>query len=302
MEPKRLAGIDIGSNSVRLLITDVIDYKGNIFFKKEHFFRIPLRLGEDTFSSGFISEEKKESLTILMESFVGIMHVCGVTQWRICATSAVREASNAAEVVDYITARTGLSIDIIDHKAESHFIVLNNQGQEHEKDRAYLFVDVGGGSTDMSLYYQDTEVASDSFKLGTIRPMSLDRNNQEWDRIKLWINTNCSQFPKLTLIGSGGNINKINSLLRRCGKIKREELVSFYRKLKEIPLEERAIRYNMNLNRAGVIMPAIQIYLRIMKMARTLAIETPIIGLADGIIRDLYYNSVAQTKKQITKS
>lgn len=296
MEPKRLAGIDIGSNSVRLLITDIIDYKGNVFFKKEHFFRIPLRLGEDTFSMGFISEEKIENLAILMESFVGIMNVCGVSQWRICATSAIREASNGLEVVNYISNRTALDIEIIDHKAESHFIVLNNQGQEQEKDRAYLFVDVGGGSTDMSLYYQNTEVASDSFRLGTIRPMSLDRNNEEWDRIKLWINTNCNQFHKLTLIGSGGNINKINSLLRRCGKIKREELVSFYRKLKEISLEERAIRYNMNLNRAAVIMPAIQIYLRIMKMARTLAIETPIIGLADGIVRDLYYNSLDHSK------
>lgn len=292
MEPTRLAGIDIGSNSVRLLITDVIDYKGETFFKKEYFFRIPLQLGEDTFSTGSISDEKKESLATLIESYKGIMTVCGVNEWRICATSAVREASNATEVIKYINQRTGLDVDIIDHKAESYYIVLNNQGRQQEKGCAYLFVDVGGGSTDVSLYYEDQEIASDSFRLGTIRPMSLNRSNQEWDRIKLWLNTNCTPFPKLTLIGSGGNINKINSLLRKCGKVKREELVSFYRKLKDIPLEERAIRYNMNLNRATVIMPAIQIYLQIMKMARILTIETPVIGVSDGIIRDLYYKSL----------
>lgn len=291
METKRLAGIDIGSNSVRLLITDVIEYKGETFFKKEHFFRIPLKLGEDTFSKGYISEEKKESLAILIDSFKGIMKVCGVDIWRACATSAIREASNASEITDYIYKRTEINIDIIDHKAESYFIVLNNQGQQYEKDRAYLFVDVGGGSTDMSLFYQDKEIASDSFRLGTIRPFSLERNNSEWDRIKLWIDTNTTSFSKLTLIGSGGNINKVNSLLRRCGKIKREELISFYRKLKEIPLEERAIKYNMNLNRADVILPAIQIYLRIMKMARILTVETPVIGVSDGIIKDLYLKS-----------
>lgn len=294
MKTKRFAGIDIGSNSVRLLITDIINYNGSPIFKKEHYFRIPLKLGEDTFSTGSINDEKKKNLAILMECFKGIMTVCGVEQWRACATSAIREASNVSEVIDYIYNQTGMQIDVIDAKEEAHFIVLNNQALQYEQDQAYLFVDVGGGSVDLVLYYREKEVASDSFRLGTIRPSSLERENPEWERLKLWIETYSSSFPRFHLIGSGGNINRVDSVLRRCGKIKREELVSFHRKLKDMTIEERAIKYNLNLNRADVIIPAIQIYLRIMKMAKALIIETPIIGVSDGIIKDLYFKNIAQ--------
>lgn len=290
MENKRLAAIDIGSNSVRLLITDVIDYKGNTFFKKDIFIRIPLKLGEDTFTNGYISELKAEKLATLLLSFKGIIEINDVDCWRVCATSAIREAGNMKEVVDSVYLKTGVEIEVINTIEEARFILINSVEQNMDDDRAYLFTDVGGGSTDLILFYQKKEIATESFRIGTLRtPEFIDGKEQgEWLNMKNWIYQHCREFPKVSLVGSGGNINKIDSLLRRCGRIRREELVSFARILRGMSIEERIVKYNMNSNRANVILPAMHIYLKIMKMARALTVETPIIGVADGIIKDLY--------------
>lgn len=290
MNNKRLAAIDIGSNSVRLLITDVIDYKGSPFFKKDIFIRIPLKLGEDTFTNGYIGEVKLDKLAILLQSFKGIISINDVDDWRICATSAIREATNMEEVVDTVFSKTGIEIDVINTVEEARFIIINSIEQNMDDDRAYLFADVGGGSTDLILFYQKKEIAMESFRIGTLRlsDVSEGKEQGEWLRMKNWIYQYCREFTKISLIGSGGNINKIDSLLRRCGRIRREELVSFARTLKGMTIEERVVKYNMNTNRANVILPAISIYLKIMKMARALTVETPIIGVSDGIIKDLY--------------
>jgi exopolyphosphatase/guanosine-5'-triphosphate,3'-diphosphate pyrophosphatase len=294
MNNKRLAAIDIGSNSVRLLITDVIDYKGSPFFKKDIFIRIPLKLGEDTFTNGYIGEVKLDKLATLLMSFKGIIDINDVDDWRICATSAIREASNMVEVVNTVFSKTGIEIDVINTIEEARFIIINSIEQNMDDDRAYLFADVGGGSTDLILFYQKKEIAMESFRIGTLRlsDVSEGKEQGEWLRMKNWIYQYCREFTKISLIGSGGNINKIDSLLRRCGRIRREELVSFARTLKGMTIEERVIKYNMNTNRANVILPAISIYLKIMKMARALTVETPIIGVSDGIIKDLYLRKV----------
>lgn len=306
MNNKRLAAIDIGSNSVRLLITDVIDYKGSPFFKKDIFIRIPLKLGEDTFANGYVGEVKLDKLAILLHSFKGIISINDVDDWRVCATSAIREASNVEEVVDSIFSKTGIEIDVINTVEEARFIIINSVEQNMDDDRAYLFTDVGGGSTDLILFYQKKEIAIESFRIGTLRlsDVSDGKEQGEWLRMKNWIYQYCREFTKISLIGSGGNINKIDSLLRRCGRIRREELVSFARTLKGMTIEERVIKYNMNTNRANVILPAISIYLKIMKMARALTVETPIIGVSDGIIKDLYLRKVEapNTKNRISQT
>ncbi|GAB6007772.1 Ppx/GppA phosphatase family protein [Dysgonomonas reticulitermitis] len=306
MNNKRLAAIDIGSNSVRLLITDVIDYKGSPFFKKDIFIRIPLKLGEDTFTNGCVGEVKLDKLATLLHSFKGIISINDVDDWRVCATSAIREASNVEEVVDSVFSKTGIEIDVINTVEEARFIIINSVEQNMDDDRAYLFTDVGGGSTDLILFYRKKEIAIESFRVGTLRlsDVSDGKEQGEWLRMKNWIYQYCREFTKISLIGSGGNINKIDSLLRRCGRIRREELVSFARTLKGMTIEERVIKYNMNTNRANVILPAISIYLKIMKMARALTVETPIIGVSDGIIKDLYLRKVeaSNTKNRISQA
>lgn len=288
MDTKRFGAIDIGSNSVRLLITDVIDYKGKPYFKKNQLIRIPLKLGEDTFSTGFIGDQKKEKLMVLMQSLQGLISVNDVEVWRACATSAIREAENATEVLNYVENKTGVHIEIIDPIEEAHYIRLNNMDEYLDEDRAYIFTDVGGGSTELILFYKNEQIATGSFRLGTLRTLTPELEQKEWDAMKDWMEENCKDFPKVSLIGSGGNINKLDSLLRRCGRIKREELIAYYRKLRSMSYEERVINLKVSLDRAEVIMPAIHIYLKIMKLSRALVIETPIIGVADGIIKDLY--------------
>lgn len=288
MKTKRLGAIDIGSSSVRLLISDVIDYNNEPYFKKDIMVRIPLKLGEDTFSRGFISEVKKEKLALLLTSFQGILEVNDVDRWKVCATSALREASNRWDVANYVFTKTGIEIHVIDTKEEARYILLNNLGCDLDDGKAYLFTDVGGGSTDLVLFYQMQEIANESFKLGTIRTLDKATELAEWERLRNWVNQHCRSLSKIVMVGSGGNINKVDSLLRRKGRIKREELISFCNKVRSMSVEERVVNYNMNLNRATEIIPAIQIYLKVMKAAKALAVETPIIGVSDGIIRDLY--------------
>lgn len=290
MNTIRLGAIDIGSNSVRLLITDVIEYKDKSYFKKEQLIRTPLKLGEDTFAMGYVSDGKREKLTLLLEALHTLMVVNDVKLWRICATSALREAANSKSVTEYIEARTGLKIEIIDAKEEARYIMINGISKELDNETAYLFTDVGGGSTDLILCHHDKEIASISFRLGTIRQLSEEEEKLEWEKVTLWIHEHCKEFAKISMIGSGGNINKLDSLLRRCGRIRREELISFARRFRKMDSEERIIKYNINSNRAEVILPAINIYLRIMKLAKSLVIETPIIGVSDGIIKDMYAN------------
>lgn len=294
MNIRRLGAIDIGSNSVRLLITDVLDYNGQAVFKKDSLIRIPLKLGEDTFSTGYISPRKKEKLAILMQSFHGLIRVNDVELWRACATSALREAANASEVLEYVISKSEVDIDIIDNKEEARFIQTNSIDEYLEEDRAYIYTDVGGGSTELVIFHKNKEIASEAFRLGTIRNLSKEEERREWQRMKDWFMEYGRDFVKVSLIGSGGNINKLDSLLRRCGRIRREELVSFAAKLKKMSYEERLLKFKLNLNRAEVILPAIDIYLKVMKLARALVIETPIIGVADGIIKDLYMTNFHQ--------
>lgn len=288
MKTIRLGAIDIGSGSVRLLICDVFDAGGQPFFKKNTMIRTPLLLGEDTFSTGFISNIKKEKLALLLASYKSLLEVYDVERWRVCATSALREASNKSEIIDYVFSESGIDIHVIDTEEESRYLLLNYAEQPIDNTRACLFADIGGGSTQLVLYYQGRKIAFESFRLGTIRCQTVTSENEEWIRLRQWIKDHTHSFAKMLLIGSGGNINKVDSLLRRKGRVKREELIAFLNKIRTMSVEERVMNYNMNINRATEIIPAIQIYLKVMKAAKVLAVETPIIGVSDGIIRDLY--------------
>lgn len=293
MKISRLGAIDIGSNSVKLLISDVIDNNGKITYKASSFTRVPLLLGEDTFSLGYVSEKKIAKLSQLIKTFTSLMQIGDVEDWRICATSALREAANVAEITDYIQNDSGQSIHIISTSEEARLIGLNLEKGEFEDNKIYVVADVGGGCTEITIFEKDQQPIYNSFNLGTIR--SLERNEEiaEWKRLEEWLLEGWSSIVKngyrsLTLMGSGGNINKLNSIFGKRGRIKKHDLNRYYNRIKEMNYDELILNANMGLNRAVVILPAIRIYLHLMKLLKREEIEIPVIGLVDGIIRDLY--------------
>lgn len=288
MKIKRLGAIDIGSNSVKLLISDVIDSNGKISYKTSSFTRVPLLLGEDTFSLGYVSEERIIKLSQLIKTFISLMQINEVESWKICATSALREANNAEQIVDYIQNDTGQYINILPTAEEARLIGLNIDNVKFGDNRIFVIADVGGGCTEITILKKGYSPVYNSFNLGTIR--SLERKDEltEWNRFEEWISTVRNGYKELTLIGSGGNINKLNSIFRKRGKIKKHDLKRYYTHLKEMNYEGIILDSDIGLNRAVVIMPAIRIYLHLMKILKREEIEIPVIGLADGIIIDLY--------------
>lgn len=284
----RLGAIDIGSNSVKLLICDMINYKGRIINKKFAHTRMPLRLGDDTFLSGYISEEKKEKLAQLIQMFKSFLEITETESYRICATSALREALNRQDIVDHIYATVGVEIEIISPSDEANFLFLNDTDEGYKPEILYIIVDVGGGSTEIVFSQEYKLIETGSFRLGTIRQLSREEEMKEWGKLKDWLEEKREGLFDICLIGSGGNINKINSLFNNRGKIKRLDLKNYYRKLKNMDYEERVVKSNFGLNRAEVILPAINIYLNIMKILKIETIQIPVIGIADGIVKDIY--------------
>lgn len=286
----KFAAIDIGSNAVRLLLCNVYESGVEPVFKKAELVRMPIRLGEDAFRYRKISDEKIEQLAKSMKAFKLLMEVFGAIDYRACATAAMREASNSKEVVDYVKQYSGIEIEVIDGRTEAQIIYSNHIAEHLEHDKSYLYIDVGGGSTELTVFAENHIVASQSFNLGTIRLLHDQVSKETWNVVKEWVSVNTKDFQPLTAIGSGGNINKIFKMADRKEHkpLSYDKIKDIYDYLKQFTLEERILQLGLNPDRADVIMPATKIFLTVMKTAEIDKIIVPQIGLSDGIVHLLY--------------
>lgn len=285
----KFAAIDIGSNAIRLLFCNVYDDDGKVTLKKAELIRVPLRLGEDSFITGKISEDKTEKLIDAMKAFKRLIKVNEVVDYRACATSAMRDAQNGKEVIERVRKEAGIHIEIIDGKTEADILYANHI-QERDKDYSYLYIDIGGGSTELTLFSKGRIIASQSFNIGTIRMLHDQIDKAYWTSFKNWIEETTKGFTPLIGIGSGGNINK---LFKMSGKkpnkmISTDKLKNLYALLESYTYEERVKILGLNPDRADVIIPASKIVLTILKKAGIENTIVPQTGLADGIIHQLY--------------
>ncbi len=288
---EKYGAIDIGSNAVRLLINSVHEEEGKkTRFKKTSLVRVPIRLGADVFITKRVSEENIVRMVDTMKAYQLLMKTHKVVRYKACATSAMREAENGKELVTLIAEKTGIHIEIIDGKDEAAIIAMTDLHELINTDATYLYVDVGGGSTEFTLYHNAETVASRSFKLGTVRLLNNLVSNQIWREVEEWIKEKTKSFPNLSLIGSGGNINNIfkNSGTRAGKPLSFLYLSSYYQLLNSLTYEERIWQLNLNQDRSDVIIPATRIYLSAMKWSNAQEIYVPKIGLSDGIIKSLY--------------
>jgi exopolyphosphatase/guanosine-5'-triphosphate,3'-diphosphate pyrophosphatase len=285
------AAIDIGSNAGRLLFSSVVDVNGIPKAEKASLIRIPLRLGFDVFANGYISEEKIIDLINTLKAFKLLIDVYKPVAYRACATSAMRDALNRYDIINRIKSEVGIDLEVIDGIKEAKFITANNEAFTNEKIPYMMFIDVGGGSTEISLLHNNNLIDSESFNIGTIRLLNNGVTEAEWNRMSYWLEQYKPIYSKLHLVGSGGNINKIKKLY---GSLT-DEFVSFerikhaYKDLRKISVEERIISLNLRPDRADVIVPAAEIFLYIQKVIKIDKIFIPRIGLADGIIYSLYH-------------
>ena len=291
----KYAAIDIGSNAIRLLITTIVEELGKTTqFKKTSLVRIPIRLGEDVFTNGCISSSNITRMQDTMNAFKLLMKTHGVKVYKACATSAMREAVNSEEILNTIRASSGIDIEVIDGQLEAILIASTNLKEYIQPGKTYLFVDVGGGSTEFSIINDELTVASKSFKIGTIRLLRGFVSQDRWIELEQWIKKNTSNYEKIKVIGSGGNINKIFKISRKSfGKpLTYFYLSSYYQNLKSYTYDERISKLGLNQDRADVIVPALQIYLSSMKWSKAKHIYVPKIGLSVGIIKSMFYNKV----------
>lgn len=291
MRIHKIGAIDIGSNSIRLLITNVIPDRKTTLFKKSSMTRLPVRLGSDVFTKGKISKKNRLRLKEAMMAYKHIMNVHGVEAFRACATSAMREASNGPRIVEEIFEETGIQIEVIDGKEEARLIFNSNLLDSIQPDEtSFLYIDVGGGSTELTLFHQDNILASKSFELGTIRLLNKLDQKESWLEFKDWIMENTREVPDLAAVGSGGNINKTFKMSgkRQGSPLDLDYLETTRDFLAKFTMEERVKRLGLNLDRADVIIPALRIFIEAMKAARADKIYVPKIGVSDGIVRDLY--------------
>lgn len=287
----KLAAIDIGTNACRLLISEVIPVEGGATkFNKLNLVRIPLRLGFDVFETGEISKEKRGMLFQSMKAYSHIMNAYGVTKHIAVATSAMRDAKNRKEIVQKVFLETGINIQIISGDFEASLIYESHIAEKLDQDSNYLYIDVGGGSTELTLISKGELRFKESFNIGTIRLLKNQVSEADWDYMKQKIKDTTKDFSKLIAIGTGGNINKVFSLSKRKdGKtLDLELLKAYYKEFSSCSLEERIQMYQLREDRADVIVPALLIYTQIMKWASINEILVPKIGLVDGLIQHLY--------------
>lgn len=287
------AAIDIGSNAVRLLIKHVEeDINGVPHFSKVLLLRVPLRLGFDVFAMGKISEKKEKDMIRLMKSYRHLMKIYDVDNYRACATSAMRDAENGMHIIKRIRKKTDIPIEIIDGQEEAKMIYNNHIEQMEDRKGNYMYVDVGGGSTEINLLSQGELVCSRSYNIGTVRILNQAVKESEWNRLRTDMAKLALSYPQTNLIGSGGNINKLYRLAEKKDKKQLRMTVTTLRQLHEslkgLSVEERMTQFNLKPDRADVIVPAGEIFLTIADLMQATYIYVPVIGLSDGIIDSLY--------------
>lgn len=283
------AAIDIGSNAMRLLFCRVYETHGKPHFSKEELIRLPIRLGEDVFTHNRISDKKTDKLVTAMRGFHELIKVYEVDGFRAVATSAMRDASNSNEIIERIKKEAGISVEIIDGKLEAALVFSNHIEEMLNPRHAYLYIDVGGGSTELTLYYDHKVVATKSFNVGTVRMLLNKVEKETWEEMKTWVKKNTYGIHPLHAIGSGGNINKIFKMTKKENKnLSYNKLKGIHDMLCSYTYEERVEVLGLKPDRADVIIPAAKIFLTMMKHADIEDIFVPQIGLSDGIVHDLY--------------
>lgn len=285
----RYAAIDVGSNAVRLLIADINQEGKEITYKKNTFIRVPLRLGDDAFLDKKIGERKADELVKTMSAFKLLMDVYKVSDYMACATSAMREAENGAEITKRIMQEGNLNLQIVEGQTEANIIYSTHIAESLELDKNYLYIDVGGGSTELSIFTKGKVEVSRSFSIGTVRMLDNADTQEEWDEMHKWIKANTRIYKNLIGIGTGGNINKLFRMSdqKDGSPLSFSKLNDMYLNLRSYSLKERISLMKLNPDRADVIVPASEIYLSVMKWASVKQIYVPRVGMADGIIQVL---------------
>lgn len=292
---KKYAAIDIGSNAMRLLVTNIVEQKGQpTQFNKSSLVRVPIRLGQDAFTVGEISDENIQRMVDAMKAFSLLMKVHKVEKYKACATSAMREAYNGNDIVSLIKKKTDIKIDIIDGRKEAAIISSSDLKQFINSDKTYLYVDVGGGSTEFSIFSEGKIVTSKSFKNGTVRLLNNMVSEIVWVEIEKWIKNAVAPYEEITLIGSGGNINKLFKLSEKhqSKPLSYMYLNAQFQKFNSMTYEQRITELGLNPDRADVIIPATRIYLNAMKWSGARQIYVPKIGLSDGIVKAMYFGKL----------
>jgi len=284
------AVIDIGSNAARLLFANAYGDIDNIRIEKATLIRIPLRLGKDVFNIGKISKEKEKAFIKTMKAFKLLIDVYKPSSTWACATAAMREASNSDKIVSKIYKETGISLEVISGAEEASIIRNTNRIVFNNPKRLTLFIDVGGGSTEISAQKNGELIKLKSFKVGTIRLLNNEYKKNIWEEINEWLDELKDDFDEMNVVGSGGNINKINKLFGEKGSIflSLENIENAYKTLSVLSIEERKEKFRLRQDRADVIVPAAKIYLKLMDLIKAKHIAVPKIGLADGMVHELY--------------
>lgn len=285
----RYAAIDVGSNAVRLLIANIIENNGSISFKKNTLVRVPVRLGDDAFLNKHISDKKADALVKTMQAFKNLMDVFNVTDYMACATSAMREAENGQAVVERIRTEAGIDLQIVHGQSEAEIIYASHAEINIDKDKNYLYIDVGGGSTELSLFSRGELLASQSFNLGTIRILDNQDKEETWNEMKDFIREHTRHHKNIFGIGTGGNINKLYKLSNEKdgAPLTYVKLKGLYNYLDSFSMKERINVLGLNQDRADVIIPACEIYLTVLKCANIKSMYVPTVGMVDGIVQTL---------------
>ncbi len=291
---QKYAAIDIGSNAVRLLLAGVFETEHGPYFKKTSLIRMPLRLGQEAFTQGRFSEDTAGRLTHTIAGFAQLIKAYQPLAFRACATSAMREAQNGSVVCEAIRKHTDIDIEIIQGQEEAEILFANRNWNNLQKNSATVYVDVGGGSTEVTLFAHNT-TQSASFNIGTIRLLNELVQNSSWQALKQWMRTHTMGFRRVDAIGSGGNINKLVRMAKTADKdrVGYNQLKRVRQLLKSFTVAERITQLGLKPDRADVIVPALRIYLSVMKWGGIERMAVPQIGLADGLVRLLYYKHKA---------
>ncbi|NOT76577.1 MAG: phosphatase [Cyclobacteriaceae bacterium] len=299
----KLAAIDIGSNAIRFQVSSVLEHDNKVMFKKLEYIRFPLRLGHDVFGTNRISNKSIEKFSKLMKTYKLMLELYEVDDFMFCATSAMRESENGSELVKQIKKDLGITINIIDGKVEADLI--NKAISSYLSDKTYLHIDVGGGSTELNLFAGGKKIKTKSFKIGSVRVLEHHDSPTMWVDMEKWIKEHSKkEYGAITAVGTGGNISKIFELARiKAGKTMTLKKVKEIKKMVERhSMDERIYKLQMNPDRADVIVPASDIYIKVMEWANSKNILVPEVGLKDGILLDLYEKNQKHRKVQFVNT